>query len=274
MQVQAHRGSAQAPENSLSALRAGYQGGWDGVETDLQQLADGAWVVHHDAVTGRIVQARANVSTHQLNSQDWRDARMKLRGQVSAESPPFVGDLLKLSGEFPARTLNAEIKDVLHGCAPVQALVAQFRRDMQHGNWFMTSGIPANLRCARAADRDGYLGLIVFDARNAEALGNNRATRFISAKARAPKLDQAWLARVQSDIGMPVGVHVDGRTLDANPMLLSDAGMMKMPVFVYAVDGDASLAAALRRAHERTARWPSGVIIDGNAEQFCRDVSR
>ncbi|WP_232310981.1 glycerophosphodiester phosphodiesterase [Herbaspirillum autotrophicum] len=274
MQVQAHRGSATAAENSLSALRAGYQGGWDGIETDMQQLADGVWVVHHDAITGRVVQTAANLSTHQLNSADWRAARMKNNGQSGNERPPFVSDLLTLADSFPGKTLNAEIKDALPNCGPVQALVAQFRRDMQHGNWFMTSGLPANLRCARAVDRDAYLGLIVFDGRNAEALGSNRVTRMIAAKARAPKLDQAWLLRLQKDIGMPVGVHVDGRTLDANPMLLSDAGMMKMAVFVYSVDGDASLVAAVRRAHQHSGRWPSGVVVDGNADQFCRDVAR
>lgn len=274
MQVQAHRGSSSAPENSISALRAGYQGSWDGVETDMQQLADGTWVVHHDATTGRVVKTAANVSTHQLSSNDWRAARMQNNGQPVAEAPPFVSDLITLAGGFTGKTLNAEIKDVLPNCAPVQALVAQFRREMKHGNWFMTSGVPGNLKCARQADRDGYLGLIVFDARNAEAAGNNKLTRYVARHARAPKLDQAWLMRVQNEIGMPVGVHVDARSLDANATLLSDAGMMKMPVFVYAVDGDAALAASVRRAHDRTARWPSGVVIDGDADQFCRDVSR
>ncbi len=67
--------------------------------------------------------------------------------------------------------------------------------------------------------------------------------------------------------GMPVGVHVDARSLDDNPSLLSDAAMMKMPVFVYSVEGDASLAAALRRARQGSGRWPSGVIVDADA--FC-----
>ncbi|MFL9923696.1 glycerophosphodiester phosphodiesterase family protein [Herbaspirillum lusitanum] len=274
MQVQAHRGSASAPENSISGLGAGYQGSWDGVETDMQQLADGTWVVHHDLVTGRTVQASRNVSTHQLTSQDWQAARLKVNGRTVEEAPPFVSDLLTLASRFPGKTLNAEIKDALPNCNPVQALVAQFRRGMSHGNWFMTSAVPGNLRCARQADREGYLGLIVFDVRNAEAAVDNRASRFVASRARAPKLDQNWLMRVQNEIGMPVGVHVDARSLDANPTLLSDASMMKMPVFVYAVQGDTALAAAVRRAHDRTARWPSGVVIDGDADQFCRDVSR
>ena len=42
-----------------------------------------------------------------------------------------------------------------------------------------------------------------------------------------------------------------------------------MPVFVYAVDGDSALAASLLRARQRSHRWPSGVILDGNPETFC-----
>jgi len=274
MLVQAHRGAASAPENSLSALRAGYQSSADGVETDMQLLSDGTWVVHHDALTGRVVQTAANVSTHQINSADWRVARMKFNGQATSEPPPFVSDLLGLASGFSGKILNAEIKDAAPGCSAVQALVGQFRREMKHGNWFMTSALPGNLRCARQADREGYLGLIVFDARNAEAAGSNKVSQYVARHARAPRLDQAWLLRVQNEIGMPVGVHVDARSLDANPMLLSDAGMMKMPVFVYAVEGDAALASSVRRAHERSGRWPSGVVIDGEPERFCRDVSR
>ncbi|MYN11397.1 glycerophosphodiester phosphodiesterase [Pseudoduganella aquatica] len=268
MQVHAHRGAASAPENSLSALRAAYEAGADGVETDLQMLGDQRWVVHHDLNTGRVVQAGAPRPVRQLASADWSAARMKLRGVLTDEAPPFAVDLADLAADYPQQTLNAEIKD-LAPCGQVQALVGQLRSAMSHGNWFMTSGAAGNLRCARQADSAGYLGLVVFDGRNAEAAGANGLTRLIASKAKAPKLDQAWLARVKQDIGMPVGVHVDARTLDANPALLSDAALMKMPVFVYAVDGDAALAAALQRSRQHSGRWPSGVIVDESAAGFC-----
>jgi len=49
--VLAHRGaSRQAPENSLSAFRRAVELGADGVELDVHASADGALVVHHDAV--------------------------------------------------------------------------------------------------------------------------------------------------------------------------------------------------------------------------------
>ena len=74
---------------------------------------------------------------------------------------------------------------------------------------------------------------------------------------------------MQQQIGMPVGVHVDARSLDANPNLLVDAAGLNMPVFVYAVDGDSALAASLLRAQKRSHRWPSGVILDGGSDAFC-----
>jgi len=269
MKVQAHRGAGNAPENSLSALRNAYFGNWDGVETDLQLLGDGNWVVHHDLMTGRVVDTGQPLSVRQMNAEQWRAASMKHRGVTTAETPPFVADLADLATPFPAKTLNAEIKDLVPSCAPIEALVQQLRAGVKHGNWFLTSAVPNNLICARRADPQGYLGLIVFDARNAQAFGANRVSRFIANNARAPRLDKPWLQRVQQQIGMPVGVHVDARSLDANPALLADAASLNMPVFVYAVDGDSALAASLLRAQKRSHRWPSGVILDGSGEAFC-----
>lgn len=269
MQVHAHRGAlAGAPENSLSALRAGYQGAWDGVETDLQVLGDQRWVVHHDLATGRVVRTALPRQVRQLSSRDWSTARMLARGEATAEAPPFASDVAALAASYPDQTLNAEIKD-LAPCSQVQALVHQMRQQVGHGNWFVTSAASGNLRCARQADPEGYLGLIVLDGRNAEAAGANAVTRMIAQKARAPKLDQAWLMRLKQTVGMPVGVHVDARTLDANDDLLTDAALMKMPVFVYAVDGDAALAASIKRARASSGRLPSGVIVDEAAPAFC-----
>src|SRR5574343_1166483 len=53
MVLHAHRGSPDAPENALSAIKQAVVGPWDGAETDIQQLRDGYWVIHHDAQVGR-----------------------------------------------------------------------------------------------------------------------------------------------------------------------------------------------------------------------------
>jgi len=269
MQVHAHRGAKKAaPENSLSALRGAYEGGWDGVETDLQLLGDQRWVVHHDLNTGRVVLAGAPGPVRRLASADWSAARLKLRGVLTEVAPPFASDLAALAAQFPQLALNAEIKDV-PSCRNVQQLVAQLRQGMGHGNWFLTSGLRDTLRCARQADPEGYLGLLVFDPRHAAAAGTNALTRGIARKASAPRLDQAWLAGVRQQVGMPVGVHVDARSLSDNPTLLQDAAALQMPVFVYSVEGDKELADTLRRIQQRSGYWPSGVIVDEGAQQFC-----
>ena len=85
------------------------------------------------------------------------------------------------------------------------------------------------------------------------------------AGVRAPTRDKV-LASVAA-LGYRMN-HL-ARSLDANPNLLADAASLNMPVFVYAVDGDSALAASLLRAQQRSHRWPSGVILDGNPETFC-----
>ncbi|NMV37308.1 glycerophosphodiester phosphodiesterase [Ralstonia insidiosa] len=274
MKVHAHRGSSDAPENSASALRSAYAGDWDGVEIDMQQLADGTWVLHHDLTTGRAVLTGNTLPVAKLTPADWQRARMTLHGGATNEAPPFLADAAAIAAAYPGKTFNAEIKEVVGNCQPVQALVAQLHQAIPHGNWFLTSGLRTPLRCARGADRQGYLGLIVFDGRNAEAAASNRWTRLVAQHASSPRLTRAWMLDLAAELGKPAGIHVDAKTMDANPTLLDDAAATGLAVFAYAVDGDAALASAIGRAHARTNRLPSGAIIDGRAEHFCALVTQ
>ena len=269
MKVHARRGAGEAPQHALSALRNAYFGTWDGVEAPLRQLGDGNWVVHADAQTGRVVDSGAVHALRQLDADAWRAASMKLHASTTAETPPFVSDIADLASAFPHKTLNGEIQEAAATCAPVAALVTQLRAGIKHGNWFLTSSAAGNLACARAADPHGYLGLVVLAARPVPPADARPVSRLGARHARPPRLDKAWLQRLQAQVGMPVGVHLDARSLDANPRLLTDAATLNMPVFVQAADGDSALAAALLRAQQRSQRWPSGVVIDGSADAFC-----
>lgn len=54
--IYAHRGaSAYHPENTFSSFYAGVEMGADGIETDIQQTADGVLVLFHDDTLERIV---------------------------------------------------------------------------------------------------------------------------------------------------------------------------------------------------------------------------
>ncbi len=273
MQVHAHRGAPSLPENSLASIRAAYAGAWDGVEIDMQRLNDGQWVLHHDALTGRTVSGVGRKAVLQLSSAQWRDAT--LTGPGGGTPPPFLDDALKVAAAQPAKTFNAELKVVYRDCAPVSKLVTGMKAALPHGNWMITSAFADALRCVRGTDRQGYLGLIVFDPRHADtvggaALASSPLGKYVSQRASAPKLTRQWLADLAAKVGAPVGVHVDALTLGANPQLLRDAAAQSVRVFVYAVGGDAALAQQLRAAKQREGYLPSGVIIDGDAQAFCR----
>ncbi|MWJ29144.1 glycerophosphoryl diester phosphodiesterase [Halomonas sp. ZH2S] len=65
-----HRGlSSQAPENSLSAVRAAHQAGIDWVELDIQLLGDGTPVIWHDLDVSRCSDGRGS-----LRRYDWSQA--------------------------------------------------------------------------------------------------------------------------------------------------------------------------------------------------------
>lgn len=268
MQVHAHRGAPTLPENSLASIRAAYAGGWDGVEIDMQRLKDGAWVLHHDLLTGRTVGGVGRKAVLQLSSNDWRGAR--LMGQGGGAAPPFLDDALRVAAAQPAKTFNAELKVIYRDCAPVSKLVTGMKAALPHGNWMITSAFADALRCVRGTDKQGYLGLIVFDPRHADSISANPLGKYVSQRATAPSLTRAWLANLAATVGAPVGVHVDAMTLAANPQLLRDAAAQSVRVFVYAVGGDAALAQQLRATRQREGYLPSGVIIDGDAAAFCR----
>ncbi len=275
MQVHAHRGAPALPENSLASIRAAYAGAWDGVEIDMQRLKDGTWVLHHDLLTGRTVSGVGRKAVLQLSSDQWRDAR--LTGAGGGTPPPFLTDALRVAAAQPAKTFNAELKVIYRDCAPVSKLVAGMKAALPHGNWMITSAFPEALRCVRGTDRQGYLGLIVFDPRHAQSPGSNPLAgtplgKVVSQRAAPPQLTHQWLANLAATVGAPVGVHVDALTLAANPQLLRDAAAQSVRVFVYAVGGDAALAQQLRATKQREGYLPSGVIIDGDAQAFCRAV--
>jgi glycerophosphoryl diester phosphodiesterase len=72
--VLAHRGASRAErENTVAAFRAAGRMGADAVELDVRRTADGALVVHHDAVLGPdhpIVAAQAADLPHYVPSLD------------------------------------------------------------------------------------------------------------------------------------------------------------------------------------------------------------
>jgi glycerophosphoryl diester phosphodiesterase len=98
-EIIAHRGASfDAPENTLAALRLGFEQGADAGELDLHLSKDGRIVVHHDADTTRsaghkqpvVAQTLAELRT--LNVGQWG----KWLGSAFAEKIPLLSEVLAL----------------------------------------------------------------------------------------------------------------------------------------------------------------------------------
>lgn len=78
--VIAHRGDADAPENSLRAIRdAGFHHA-DYAEIDVRLTSDGVPVVFHDRYTGRLSAAGRNLKVSKLTLERLRSMPMRQRG--------------------------------------------------------------------------------------------------------------------------------------------------------------------------------------------------
>lgn len=269
MVLHAHRGSAAAPENSLPAVQQALDGGWDGAEIDIQQLRDGQWVLQHDPVLGRTTTLQKRM-VRELDATTWHEIRLKdQKGRVTNEAPPFLADLLQRVPEREGKVLNVEIKQLFGGCDAARDAVVVLAQGRPAGAWFLTSTDRRHLQCARRADPQGYLGLIVLDP---QALTRQNRLARASRVLPAPRLDLAWLRQLQQEVSRPVGVHVDVETLQANPRLLADAKELGLPVFSYHLGPDARHAQLLRAAARTTGLFPSGAIIEGTASAFCASL--
>jgi glycerophosphoryl diester phosphodiesterase len=269
MALHAHRGSNDAPENSLLAVKRAFEGQWDGAEIDIQHLRDQTWVLHHDLQLGRTTTLQQR-RVADLDSNAWKEVRLRdRRGVVGNEQAPFLTDVLAQVADDEVKVMNVEIKEWNNGCMAAQQAVRTLAEGRPNGRWFMTSIDRAQLQCVRQVDPQGYVGLIVLDPK---ALAEqSRFSRM--GKNIPPKLiDAAWLARLRQDVGLPVGVHVDVATLAANPSLLADAKAIGVAVFTYSLNSDREHAEGLRKAALRTRLLPSGAIIDGAPDQFCSSL--
>ena len=271
MALHAHRGSAQHPENSLSAVRSALGGGWDGVEIDVQQLRDGKWVLHHDPMTSRHSSVPSQM-VRGFDSAGWKVLRLPGRnGGPSDERAAFLSDVAAAAAPFP-QVLNIEIKQVFDQCRTASSLAKDLGSAVASGRWLLTSLDRRHLACARQADPHGYLGLIVLDPRS---IALNDRTAAAAARYLKPlNLSADWLRRVRSDVQAPVGVHVDAQSLRDNPGLMRDAAAQGVAVFTYSLSGDTSHIQALRESRARSGFSSSGAIIDGDPGAFCASLSR
>jgi glycerophosphoryl diester phosphodiesterase len=149
---QSHRGSQLHPENTLEAVRAAFEQGFASVEVDVQRLADGTWVLHHDPIIGRVVRVKGKIGrgTGTLIMADWRDGlTVNKDGKVSSAKPALLGDLLDVTSAQGGH-LNIEIKG-LYSCAEIRPMISQVKAAIEPRQLMFSSIDQNNLNCVRQA---------------------------------------------------------------------------------------------------------------------------
>jgi glycerophosphoryl diester phosphodiesterase len=118
-EIVAHRGaSRERPENTVSAFRRAVELGADGIELDVHLSADGALMVHHDAVPGAVPSPEfLGRGIHSLTLKELETFR------VGGEPIPTLTDVLDAVG--PAAIIYCELKGPLTAAPAATVLLAR-----------------------------------------------------------------------------------------------------------------------------------------------------
>ncbi|MEZ6036903.1 MAG: glycerophosphodiester phosphodiesterase family protein [Planctomycetota bacterium] len=126
--VVAHRGaSADAPENTLAALRLAKAAGADVIEFDVYQTKDGAWVVLHDATVDRTTDVVAKLGRKKVRIDELSLDEARSLDAGAWFDAKFAGEKLPTLAEAIEAILPAVPMIERKGGDP-KALVAELQR--------------------------------------------------------------------------------------------------------------------------------------------------
>ncbi|WP_299476203.1 glycerophosphodiester phosphodiesterase family protein [uncultured Roseibium sp.] len=109
-EIVCHRGACRiAPENTLASARAAWDGGFEYVEVDVRQSADGHLVVHHDEMLDRTTTGSGPLADATLEALRQLDAGVKFDPFFKGEPLPELAGYLDLAAAT-GRKLYVEIK--------------------------------------------------------------------------------------------------------------------------------------------------------------------
>lgn len=226
-QLLAHRGGGTlAPENTLAALRFGWERGYRATEFDVMLAGDGVPVVMHDAQLGRTLAGRGKIS-------DFTAAQLQKMDAGSWFSPDYAGEPVPTYEEAfrfcvaHGIWMNVEIKPVPGFEARTGEVVAETTRRLLN---------------TVSAPFDDQPGTPLFSSFSMEAL--------LAAKAAAPEIPRALLVKAvpedwqqQLQRAEAVALHVQERKLTvAHAAAVKAAGY---GLFCYTVNDPARAATLL-----------------------------
>ncbi len=109
--IQAHRGASYlAPENTLSAFRAAYALGADGIETDIRMTRDRQLVLRHEDAIDLTSSGHGNISEMTLEELKRLDFGAWYGEEFAGETIPSFDEFLEAAKEWDFQVLNLEMK--------------------------------------------------------------------------------------------------------------------------------------------------------------------
>jgi len=214
MQIIAHRGASfDAPENTLAAIRLGWDQGADAVEFDVRLSRHGQIVVIHDADTRRVAGVDRLVADQTLSELQRLDVGSWKGPQFAGERIPTLAEALAIVPD--GKTAFIEAKCGLEIVPELKRVLADSQREAS------------------------------------ETFVISFATDVVSeVKAQLPDVPAFWVVRLRDSTGPTwsvdalienaKAVNADGVDLSADPMItpdfvrrLTEAGL---PVYVWTVN--------------------------------------
>lgn len=289
--VEAHRGSQRYPENSERAVKAALDEGYAGVEVDAQLSVDGHWVIHHDAVLGRTVDAGRYTGKRvaQVPYRTLRRLRLKNSdGKRTRYYLPGLDDVVDAFADRakPGQHLNIEVKGN-YACPQLRDLHRQVSSRLEPEQIRYSSMDLGALRCLRSAAPDVYLGYVAApDNASLDASSGGRYKKVRGAllkyagydirrlggehRNEQVSLSSSGLQRLKRTLGGWAGVHADVRQLGREPALIRRMRGEGLALFSYTINGTGYHLSTLRRLPSSARRQLSGAISDSKPEQVCR----
>jgi glycerophosphoryl diester phosphodiesterase len=196
MQIIAHRGASfDAPENTLAAIRLGWDQGADAVEFDVRLSRDGQIVVIHDPDTNRLAGLDRQVADQALDELRQRDIGRWKGEQFAGERIPALVEALAI---VPVgKRAFIEVK-----CGP--EIVPELKRALAESRL------------------EPYQAVVISFAIDV----------VVAAKAELPGVSAMWVVRLRDSSGSTCtadelierakAMNADGLDLSADPMITAD----------------------------------------------------
>lgn len=286
----AHRGYINYPENSISGVTAAFAAGFPKVEVDIMRLRDGTWVLHHDAVTGRATGFLNgdSLTVSAMNAASF--SRLRLRDpktlQLTSELAPTLPALLNSLSQVMGANQRLQIEFKSTASAHELMLIDRLLTKTLSQRYEYVAQDIALLTQLRQLNPWVYLGILEVPAsssmrelaRQKAALQDTKPTRVSRwaeqksqdayRKRRTNWLTPANMTILRQRLGDNVGIHLDHAALIQQQAAVARAKKLNIPIYTYTVTSHAQHMSALGQLKNKKV-MPFGAIIDDTPLNVC-----